>query len=156
MSVFIAQPEKSVYRDVTDDGYREIFDAITAELLKQDNWFGRKKQFITSLRSLEYIISKETGSRGPDDGPWRNFVRVVPYFVAGILEKFAETKITTVEQMAFYALSVHLEHQDAADRWVKESPKHWKAFKSFARANRYYFKIMDTGATMVEHGGGSV
>ena len=156
MSVFITPPEKSVYRDVKDDSYREIFDAITAELMKQDNWFGRKKQFITSLMSLEYIISKETRNDDPNEDPWSNFVRVVPYFVAGILEKLAETEIKCVEQMVFYALSVHLEHQDAADRWVKESPKHWKAFKSFIRSNRYYYKIMNTGADMVEPGEGLV
>ena len=156
MPAFITQPARSVYRVVKDDSYREIFDAITAELMKQDNWLCRKKQFIISLQSLEYIISKETDNGEPDGDPWRAFVRVVPYFVAGILEKLAETEIATVEQMAFYALSVHLEHQDAADRWANESPKHWKAFKKFARSNRYYFKILGTGASMVERGGESV
>jgi hypothetical protein len=73
------------------------------------------------------------------------------YFIGGILEKLAEPEISSVEQAAFYVLSAHPEHQEAAERWVEADPKHMKAFRKFLKANRYYKNLMEDGAEI--HGG---
>ena len=63
-----------------------------------------------------------------------------------MLEKLAEPGLSSVEQAAFYVLSAHPEHQEAAERWVEADPKHMKAFRKFLKANTYYKNIMEDGA----------
>jgi hypothetical protein len=155
MAVLIPSLTKSVYSDVSDDGYRKTFDELSAKLSTENNWFARKKLLLNTLQALEIVIeyenlmAQEAGEKVEEDS--RNeFLRVVPYFIGGILEKLAEREISSAEQAAFYVLSSHPEHQEAAERWLEANPKHMKAFKKFVKSNKYYRKIMEDGADTYE------
>jgi hypothetical protein len=151
MAIPIPPLTKSVYQDVSDDGYRNTFDELSARLSAQNNWFVRKKILLDTLKALEIVIQYENlaaqnaGEKVEKD-PRTEFLNVVPYFIGGILEKLAEPEISSVEQAAFYVLSAHPEHQEAAERWVEADPKHMKAFRKFLKANRYYKNLMEDGA----------
>ena len=151
MAIPIPPLTKSVYQDVSDDGYRNTFDELSARLSAQNNWFVRKKILLDTLKALEIVIQYENltaqnaGEKVEKD-PRTEFLNVVPYFIGGILEKLAEPEISSVEQAAFYVLSAHPEHQEAAERWVEADPKHMKAFRKFLKATRYYKNLMEDGA----------
>ena len=146
MTTPIAPLTKSIYKDVQDDGYRKVFDKLSQDLGVQSNWFVRKKYFLTALEALEQVVIEETVQHGePDDIPRMDFVNVVPFFIGGILEKLGETEIRSIEQVAFYILSGHAEHQDAADKWLQADRKREKAFKKFIKANRYYRDLLKDG-----------
>jgi hypothetical protein len=141
---------KSVYSDVSEDGYRNTFDELSARLAAENNWFARKKLLLNTLKALEIVIQHENltarkaGEKVEDSRA--EFLKVVPYFIGGVLEKLAEPEILSVEQAVFYVLSAHPEHQEAAERWVEADPKHMKAFRKFLKSNRYYKNLMDDGA----------
>ena len=142
---------KSIYRDAPDDGYRRTFDELSARLSAETNWFARKKLLLESLKALEIVIQYEqVAAQGAGetitDDPRTELTKVVPYFIGGILEKLAEPEISSVEQAAFYVLSAHPEHQEAAERWMEADPRHVKAFRKFMKANRYYKQLLDDGA----------
>src|SRR5689334_17918982 len=151
MATPIPPPAKSLYRAAPDDGYRRTFDELSARLSAETNGFARKKLLLESLKALEIVIryeqvaARKAGETVTDD-PRTELARVVPYFVGGILEKLAEPEVSSVEQAAFYALSAHPEHQEAAERWLEADPRHIKAFRRFMKANRYYKQLMDDGA----------
>ncbi len=146
MTIIIAPLAKSIYKDVQDDGYRKVFDKLSEDLATQSNWFVRKKYFLTALEALEQVVIEETVRHGePDDIPRMDFVNIAPFFVGGILEKLGETKIKSIEQVAFYILSGHQEHQDAADKWLQVDRKREKVFKKFIKANRYYRDLIKDG-----------
>src|SRR3954452_475651 len=140
---------KSAYSDVLEDSYRNTFDALSARLAAENNWFARKNLLLNTLKALEIVIQHENltarkaGEKVEDSRA--EFLKVVPYFVGAILEKLAEPGLSSVEQAAFYVLSAHPEHQEAAERWVEADPKHMKALRKFLKANTYYRKIMEDG-----------
>jgi hypothetical protein len=142
---------KSVYGNVSDDSYRNTFDELSARLAAENNWFARKKLLLNTLKALEIVIQHENltarkAGEKVEEEPRAEFLKVVPYFIGGILEKLAEPEISSVEQAAFYVLSAHPEHQEAAERWVEADPKHMKSFRKFLKSNRYYKNLMDDGA----------
>ena len=59
MAIPIPPLTKSVYQDVSDDGYRNTFDELSARLSAQNNWFVRKKIFLDTLKALEIVIQYE-------------------------------------------------------------------------------------------------
>ena len=140
---------KSVYSDVSDDSYRSTFDELSARLAAENNWFARKKLLLNTLKALEIVIQHENltarkaGEKVEDSRA--EFLKVVPYFIGGILEKLAEPEISSVEQAAFYVLSAHPEHQEAAERWVEADPKHMKAFRNRYCPGSPFKKPVDAG-----------
>ena len=80
----------------------------------------------------------------PDDNeleewlPEDPFAVVVPLYVGAILERLEEPSIMCLEQAAFYFLSTHPEHQEAAKAWLEADPKRLSLFRKFIRANPGY------------------
>jgi hypothetical protein len=151
MAVPIPSLSKSIYSDVSNVGYRKTFDDLAAKLAMANNWFARKKVLFDTLQALEIVIgyenltAQEAGEK-VEEAPRDEYLQVVPYVIGGILEQLAEREISSAEQAAFYMLSAHPEHQEAAERWLEANPKHMKAFKKFVKSNRYYRKILEEGA----------
>jgi hypothetical protein len=78
------------------------------------------------------------------------FLSAMPAFVGSILEILDEQAIASVEQAAFYHLSAHPEHQEAAENWFDADPRHETAFRKFLRANRDYADLLDRFEDMLE------
>ena len=146
MTTPIAPLSRSIYKDVQDDEYRKVFDKLSEDLAAQSNWFVRKRYFLNALEALEQVVIEETVQHGDlDDIPRMDFVNVAPFFIGGVLEKLGETEIKSIEQVAFYILSGHQEHQDAADQWLQADRKREKVFKKFIKANKYYRELLKDG-----------
>jgi hypothetical protein len=63
---------------------------------------------------------------------------LLPVHVAALLEGLAEEEVSSVDQAAFYLLSAHPEHQEAADAWLQATRERQKAFLKFLSANPFY------------------
>ena len=80
----------------------------------------------------------ETDDTGPAD-----FRNVLPLYVGAILEGLNEDAITGPEQAAVYILSIHPEHQSAAEAWMLADPRNGKAVRRLMKADRRYRQLMD-------------
>jgi hypothetical protein len=69
-------------------------------------------------------------------------------YLASILERLDETHVTCIEQAAFYMISAHPEHQDAAQAWIEADVKHFKEYKKFLAANRDYRDLTERGSAL--------
>lgn len=78
------------------------------------------------------------------------FLTGLPTYVGSVLELLDESEIASVEQAAFYHLSAHSEHQQAADAWFDADIRNDKAFRKFLRANRDYSDLLDRFEEMLD------
>ncbi|UEM20284.1 hypothetical protein JL100_024915 [Skermanella mucosa] len=70
------------------------------------------------------------------------FADVLPFYVGAVLERLGETKIERPEQAAFYLLSCHPEHTEAAQSWL-EKGANMKRFQKFVDDTPDYEAILE-------------
>lgn len=70
------------------------------------------------------------------------FADVLPFYVGAVLERLGETKIERPEQAAFYLLSCHPEHTEAAQSWL-EKGANMKRFQKFVDETPDYEAILE-------------
>ncbi|WP_158043571.1 hypothetical protein [Skermanella pratensis] len=70
------------------------------------------------------------------------FADVLPFYVGAVLERLGETKIERPEQAAFYLLSCHPEHTEAAQSWL-EKGTNMKRFQKFVDDTPDYEAILE-------------
>lgn len=152
----IETPSRSVF-ETSPDKLRPFLEGLAARVSGGANWMVRKKTICDLLLGLDAFFALpaterrsmlangemdgETSSDG-DDGP-ADFRNVLPLYVGAILEGLNETAVAAPEQAAIYLLSVHPEHQAAAERWMLEDPRNGKAVRKLMRADRRYRQLMD-------------
>lgn len=80
-----------------------------------------------------------------EDGadPEPDLAELTTYYVGAVLERLDEKAVTGVEQAAFYMLSCHPEHLEAAQSWLLASPGNQSAFEDFIEANPDYAAVLD-------------
>jgi hypothetical protein len=66
------------------------------------------------------------------------FAEMAPLYLGAILERLGEKSISCIEQAAFYFISAHPEHQQAASDWIGADPRHLQQFRKFLNANTSY------------------
>jgi hypothetical protein len=66
------------------------------------------------------------------------FAIIAPVYIGAILERLGEQDIVCLEQAAFYFLSTHPEHQEAASEWIEADQKRLRLYQKFLRANPGY------------------
>ena len=66
------------------------------------------------------------------------FAVIAPVYVGAILERLGERDIVCLEQAAFYFLSTHPEHHEAAIQWIEADQKRLRLYQKFLRANPGY------------------
>ncbi len=71
------------------------------------------------------------------------FQQMLPFFVGAVLERLDEEAITCTEQTAFYSLSCHVEHMQAAQQWLEQDWRNVKAFRKFLRDNPRYAELLE-------------
>jgi hypothetical protein len=76
-------------------------------------------------------------------GPEPDLAELTTYYVGAVLERLDEKAVTGVEQAAFYMLSCHPEHLEAAQSWLVASPENQAAFEDFIEANPDYAAVLD-------------
>lgn len=76
-------------------------------------------------------------------GPEPDLAELTTYYVGAVLERLDEKALTGPEQAAFYMLSCHPEHLEAAQSWLGASPGNQAAFEAFVDANPDYAAVLD-------------
>jgi hypothetical protein len=71
-----------------------------------------------------------------------DFAEVLPFYVGAVLERLGETKLDRPEQAAFYLLSCHPEHTEAAQSWLQEG-SNLKRFQKFVDDTPDYEAILE-------------
>jgi hypothetical protein len=71
-----------------------------------------------------------------------DFADVLPFYVGAVLERLGETRIDRAEQAAFYLLSCHPEHTEAAQSWL-EKVGNMKRFQKFVDDTPDYEAILE-------------
>jgi hypothetical protein len=105
------------------------------QLLAMANWKLRQKMMLDLAARVEKALLRG----GPDDEA--TFAQILPRYVGSVLESMAETRMTCAEQAAWYSLSAHPEHQDAAAEWASASPSNLAAYRRYGRENMRFRRI---------------
>ena len=71
-----------------------------------------------------------------------DFAEVLPFYVGAVLEQLGETKLDRPEQAAFYLLSCHPEHTEAAQSWLQQG-SNLKRFQKFVDDTPDYEAILE-------------
>ncbi|CAO3418751.1 hypothetical protein [Azospirillum endophyticum] len=149
-SVFETSPEK----------LQPFLEGLAARVSGGSNWMVRKKIVCDLLLGLDAFFALPAAERqalmsdgstpadsaamesGAEGGP-EDFRRVLPIYVGAILERLAEKTIASPEQAAIYLLSIHPEHQAAAEAWMLADPRNGKSVRKLMRGDRRYRQLMD-------------
>ncbi|MBK1837515.1 hypothetical protein JHL17_08830 [Azospirillum sp. YIM B02556] len=155
----IATPARSVF-ETSSDKLRPFLEGLAARVSAGSNWMVRKKTVCELLLGLDAFFALPAAERqalmsdgatpagdadmadGAEGGP-EDFRRVLPIYVGAILERLAEKTIMSPEQAAIYLLSIHPEHQAAAEAWMLADPRNGKSVRKLMRNDRRYRQLMD-------------
>lgn len=151
----IDTPSRSVF-ETSPEKLRPFLEGLAARVSGGANWMVRKKTICDLLLGLDGFFALPAAERRVlladggtaadepegDEGP-SDFRNVLPLYVGAILEGLDEKTISGPEQAAIYLLSIHPEHQAAAEGWMLADPRNGKAVRKLMRADRRYRQIMD-------------
>jgi hypothetical protein len=116
--------------DAFDDEDDEYVEEQTASGEKVNGWHGGGG------------VVKPTGDEDDEVEIVEDFAEVLPFYVGAVLEQLGETKIERPEQAAFYLLSCHPEHTDAAQSWLQQGGN-LKRFQKFVDDTPDYEAILE-------------
>lgn len=151
----IAPPARSVF-ETSPEKLRPFLEGLAARVSGGSNWLVRKKTVCDLLLGLDAFFALPAAERqalmsdgaapadaaDADGGP-EDFRRVLPLYVGAILEGLKEEAVTGPEQAAIYMLSIHPEHQMAAEEWMLADPRNGKAVRRMMRSDRRYRQLME-------------
>jgi hypothetical protein len=149
----IAQPAEKLIGSAEEGLLVALVDAAATELREAGNWHARKRIMLAMLADLE---SRVLARAEADDGDRTfadslrsrlNWIDWVHFFIGGILERLDERAIKSTEQAAFYLLSAHAEHEDAAVDWLEADRRRRKDLRRLIKTNRAYADLFFRTAT---------
>lgn len=151
----IATPTRSVF-ETSPEKLRPFLEGLAARVSGGSNWMVRKKTVCDLLLGLDAFFALPAAERqalmsdgaapadaAEADGGPEDFRRVLPLYVGAILEGLKETVIASPEQAAIYLLSIHPEHQAAAEAWMLADPRNGKSVRRLMRTDHRYRQLMD-------------
>ncbi len=151
----IETPSRSVF-ETSPEKLRPFLEGLAARVAGGANWMVRKKTVCDLLLGLDAFFALPEAERqalladgataedgGESGGGPADFRNVLPLYVGAILEGLNEKVISEAEQAAIYLLSIHPEHQKAAEGWMLRDPRHGKAVRKLMRSDRRYRQLMD-------------
>lgn len=155
----ISPPARSVF-ETSPEKLRPFLEGLAARVSGGSNWMVRKKTVCDLLLGLDAFFALPAAERsalmadggaspdlaeaeGKTDGGPEDFRKVLPLYVGAILEGMRETVIASPEQAAIYLLSIHPEHQAAAEAWMLADPRNGKSVRKLMRTDRRYRQLMD-------------
>ncbi|MDQ2103522.1 hypothetical protein [Azospirillum isscasi] len=149
----IAAPARSVF-DTSPEKLRPFLHSLAGRVSGGANWMVRKKTVCDLLLGLDAFFALPAEERqalmgGGNDAPGQDgtgpedFRNVLPLYVGAILEGLKEEAVTGPEQAAIYMLSIHPEHQMAAEQWMLADPRNGKAVRRVMRSDRRYRQLME-------------
>ena len=174
-STILTKPARSVL-DEAPDNLKAFVGSLADKVALGANWMVRKKTLCDYMLSLGAYLTltpaerlelagtsgvelpPENGDDGPGGGDLpTKFGEVLPFYVGAILERLGEERIASAEQAAIYVLSIHPEHQAAAEAWMMADPKNAKAVRKVVRGDKRFATLLKTarvsgarGATLTD------
>lgn len=149
----IAAPAETAYEAAPQDA-RDLIDQMVETLNAAPDWPARSSLLLEMIDALDIAMAasgidddEEDEDEDDDedefpDGGSDDFAEMMTFYVGAVLERLGEVEIGTPEQTAFYMLSCHPEHLDAAEGWLGE-PGNAEAFEDFVEANPDYAAVLD-------------
>lgn len=151
----ITAPARSVL-DEAPDNLRAFVGSLSDKVAQGANWMVRKKTLCDYMLSLGAYLTLSPAERlelagrnghelPPEDGNGdlpAKFGEVLPFYVGAILESLGEERIASAEQAAVYVLSIHPEHQAAAEAWMLSDPKNAKAVRKVVRGDKRFAMLL--------------
>jgi hypothetical protein len=116
--------------DALDDEDDEYVEEQTASGEKVNGWHGGGG------------VVKPIGDEDDEVEIVEDFAEVLPFYVGAVLEQLGETKIERPEQAAFYLLSCHPEHTEAAQSWLQQG-SNLQRFQKFVDDTPDYEAILE-------------
>lgn len=129
----IAKPAQSIWEGF-DDEERGLFETLAGLIAQEPDWKARKLLFLKIIEKLRDGFARNAQKFGSN----LPFMTLLPSHVGALLERLDEPRIESVEQAAFYLLSIHPEHQAAAESWLASDRQGQKDFVRFVNANSFY------------------
>lgn len=153
--IAIETPSRSTL-ETSPEKLRPFLEGLAARVAGGANWMVRKKTVCDLLLGLDAFFALPEAERqallagggaaedgGDGGGGPVDFRDVLPLYVGAILEGLNEKVISGSEQAAIYLLSIHPEHQKAAEEWMLSDPRHGKAVRKLMRSDRRYRQLME-------------
>lgn len=147
----IAAPAETAYETAPQDA-RDLIDQMVETLNAVPEWPARSALLLEMIDALDIAmtadgIDEEDEDEDEDEEDEAgyaddDFAEMMTFYVGAVLERLGETEIDAPEQAAFYMLSCHPEHLDAAQGWLG-APGNAEAFESFVDANPDYAAVLD-------------
>ncbi|WP_207485860.1 hypothetical protein [Arenibaculum pallidiluteum] len=153
----IARPAESAYDEASPE-IRALIDQVVSELQGLPDWTQRPAVLVEMVDALDLAMNDaeseeeqaEAGEGGEEAAGGEEdemeeadgFAEIVTFYVGAALERLEEQEITGPEQVAFYLLSCHPEHLEAAQAWL-EQPGNEERFLKFVEANPDYDAILE-------------
>ena len=167
----ITKPARSVF-ETSPEKLQPFLRSLAARVSGGANWMVRKKTVCDLLLGLDAFFALPAEERrslmgAGEEGTGENDVRsdvsgpadfrnVLPLYVGAILEGLDEKTVAGPEQAAVYMLSIHPEHQMAAEAWMLRDPRNGKAVRKLMRSDRRYRQLMDRMADHWKKAGGAL
>lgn len=163
-SIPITRPARSVL-DEAPDNLKAFVASLTGMVAQGANWMVRKKTLCDTMLSLGAYLSMSPEEKRrmadglgralppeDDDGDGgsaggeasRRFAEMLPFYVGAILERMDEERVASAEQAAVYVLSIHPEHQAAAEAWMLADPRNAKAVRKIVKADKRFATLLKT------------
>jgi hypothetical protein len=139
-----------------EERLKAALDALVDAISRGANWKVRKKTLLDIVALID-LASDRSEDRADGEGEEADdaavddldhlagFNDALPLYVGAVLERLGETRLSCVEQAAFYMLSAHPEHHAAAVAWIGMDRRHARDFRKFMNANRYYNDVLHRG-----------
>ncbi|WP_207478975.1 hypothetical protein [Arenibaculum pallidiluteum] len=133
----IQRPAQTVWEGLDEDE-RGLFSSLADLLAAEADWTTRRPLFLKIIEKLQTAFERNRRAAGST----LPFMALLPSHMGAILERLDEAEIGSVEQAAFYLLSIHPEHQAAADAWLQADRRRQRDYTEFVRRNPFYGAIL--------------
>ncbi len=154
----LSKPARSVLESAPDN-LKTFVGSMADRVAQGANWMVRKKTLCDYMLSLGAYLTLSPAERqklaeagglelppedGDDTDAQTRFGELLPFYIGAILETLNEERITSAEQAAAYILSIHPEHQAAAETWMMADPRNAKAVRKVVRGDKRLATLLKT------------
>jgi hypothetical protein len=138
----------------------EFIDALEMAFDPEDEEFDDEDEFVDDedddLDDEDEVAAAGRGDSLDKTGSWRangddeddedseppDFAEMLPFYVGAVLERLDEKSLESPEQAAYYMLSCHPEHIEAAEGWL-QAGNNMDRFRTFGEETPDYGTLLE-------------
>lgn len=164
----IRTPSHPISEELSDEVRAQV-DRVAERVAAGANWKVRKKTMFDFLVAVHALATQPVEQRAAilralhgdqDTGPAEDFAlpgrpeALVLLYAGAVLERLGETSMTSAEQAAVYALSVHPEHGESVLDWMRSDRRNTVALRRIMRHDRTFRTLQRSIDDALSEGGG--